>query len=340
MGFLARRLQIPIVWIWPALVHCASFCGQPLAQFPGLNGVPVTALSNAPDQGTGTSCAGGPHYQCVEFVKRVYSSLVDTSKWTGNAIDYYSTANSKGLIAYPNGGSIPPENNDILVFDGDTYGHVAIVTAVTATTVSLVEQNWSPTGTASLTIQNTNGQYTISPRGTYTIVGWLRLPGQSVNVPTGASLQITIPYPDLAFFGGNLPNSIFQTLIGPPPSNPNSTYQFSVSLQSIDGAKTTVLPTITGSITQTCVGSFFSCTLTPAIVFTNHFVGNPGLGVLSPTGIPGQPGAKVVLTNLGPPVVIGGVFPDTTLTEQLAVTLGYGGFGVTLDALGVTLVGP
>jgi len=154
----------------------APACGTSLAIYPPLNG--QNAFSNGQDQGTGCSCAGGASYQCVEYVKRFYSNVlgVDTRGWSGNADQYFATAPGKALIAFSNPNTTPPSPNDILVFQGDTYGHVSIVTEVTQTQVTVIEQNWSPNGTAILQITLAGGLYTVQPRGKYKVLGWLRVP--------------------------------------------------------------------------------------------------------------------------------------------------------------------
>lgn len=93
----------------------------------------------------------GLEYQCVELVNRalaVKSGHRNLSR-TGDADSYYWDAASKGLVAYENGGSEPPREWDVLVFDGgDTdgsVGHVAIVTQVRLATgrVEFIQQNFT-----------------------------------------------------------------------------------------------------------------------------------------------------------------------------------------------------
>jgi len=153
----------------------------------------VEAYHNGAYQGTGTSCGGlsdfGYEWQCVEYVRRFYydcglNSTRDNPDWSGNAEDYYSTATRRGLVSFANGeSSSPPRANDILCFGPYSYGHVAIVTDVSETgdntyQVDMVEQNWSDTGIASLTMsydESTNA-YTVDDRSSYEVQGWLRIP--------------------------------------------------------------------------------------------------------------------------------------------------------------------
>ncbi len=175
-----RRLRA-LVFITVLLVasgssfgDCGSDYGTSLGSYRN-----VTAYSQGSCAGTGDGT-----YQCVEYVKRFYSQAIglNTSGWHGNGTDYYGSATAKGLTAYPNGGTEAPKPDDILCFSGSTYGHVAIVTGVSATQVQLIEQNWAryscfspPNSPVTLTI--TNGHYTCSNRGSYVVQGWIRKPG-------------------------------------------------------------------------------------------------------------------------------------------------------------------
>ena len=164
----------------------------------------VDAYSNGANAGTGS----GPYeYQCVAYVKRFYRDAMgmDTSSWTGNGDMYYDSASAKGLDAYPNGGSVPPQPDDILTFNGPTYGHVAIITEVGDTYVNVIEQNWNR-NTAYATLAKTGNN--LPDRSGYHIQGWLRKPGahildQSISptiVAHGDELtfvyNIDNPYPD------------------------------------------------------------------------------------------------------------------------------------------------
>jgi probable HAF family extracellular repeat protein len=170
----------------------------------------ISALSNGVYQGTGDSCITskgqyGWQYQCVEFIKRFYSLALglNTAGWSGDAVDYFGTAAAKGLTRYENGGTVPPAPDDIIVFSGKTYGHVAIITSVSGNQIQLIEQNWSPTGVASLSLLVAGGRYTMADRGSsYKVLGWMRKPG----LPPPPSPQYTIT--DLGAFN---PRSINNT---------------------------------------------------------------------------------------------------------------------------------
>ncbi len=129
----------------------------------------------------------GYQYQCVEYIKRFYSSAgIKTTAWEAvpdNKETFFNNATKYGLTNYSNGGTIPPTPNDIIIFKGGTYGHVAVITGITLTytnqyRVDFVEQNWSDTGHWSLIMDYDPAAqtYTIQDRGTYSVVGWLKIP--------------------------------------------------------------------------------------------------------------------------------------------------------------------
>ena len=92
----------------------------------------------------------GEKWQCVEFVKRFYYEAKGhrMPDVLGNAKDFFDPAvpqgklnHRRGLVQYRNGGKAKPEVDDLLVFTGTKYGHVAIITAVSADTIEIIQQN-------------------------------------------------------------------------------------------------------------------------------------------------------------------------------------------------------
>lgn len=99
----------------------------------------------------------GLRYQCVEYVKRYYLEhyghrMPDSY---GHAKDFFQTDladgalnKARGLIQYTEPSATPPAVGDLLVFDawpGNPYGHVAIVAAVEADAIEVVQQNTGST---------------------------------------------------------------------------------------------------------------------------------------------------------------------------------------------------
>ncbi len=92
----------------------------------------------------------GEKWQCVEFVKRFYYEAKGhrMPDILGNAKDFFDPAvpqgklnHRRGLVQYRNGGKVGPEVDDLLVFTGTKYGHVAIITAVSTDTIEIIQQN-------------------------------------------------------------------------------------------------------------------------------------------------------------------------------------------------------
>lgn len=155
-----------VVSILGTSIAYASKIGDILGSYKGVN-----VYYNGP--------AGNPRfpYQCVELIKRFFKERykIDTSKWYGNAGQYFGTAKAKGLTPSPNGGSEPPSEDDILAFGGTYYGHVAIVTGVDDHYVYFVQQNAYP-WRDKLPIVNNGGKFTVKNYGSLHVQGWLRLP--------------------------------------------------------------------------------------------------------------------------------------------------------------------
>ncbi|HND34509.1 MAG TPA: CHAP domain-containing protein, partial [Myxococcota bacterium] len=112
--------------------------GTPLASHRG-----VTAFSNGGDVNYGERSTYGLSYQCVEYVNRFASEALGLGNMagTGNAKDYAGEGRS-GLTWVPNvPGPHLPTDGDILVFQGGTYGHVAVATSGGPGGVRMIQQN-------------------------------------------------------------------------------------------------------------------------------------------------------------------------------------------------------
>jgi surface antigen len=125
--------------------------------------------------------AFGLQYECTELVQRwAHYKFGEPAIWPiSKAADMWTVGPTLPVPLWqnPNGGARPPQHGDILVFAataGNPTGHVAIVSAVTATTVTVVEQNFTvngiPTGQWTWSMNGT----TVAPLGGDPVVGWLR----------------------------------------------------------------------------------------------------------------------------------------------------------------------
>ncbi len=142
----------------------------------------VVAYANAAG-GSSTYAESGTYgrkYQCVEYVNRfaVQALGLGNMKGTGNAIDYAGSGR-KGLHWVENGsGAYLPEDGDILVIGGGTYGHVAVCTSGGTGGVNIIQQN---TGSAkgSLGVKKSGSKYTVKSWYGRSVLGW-----QSRRKPT------------------------------------------------------------------------------------------------------------------------------------------------------------
>ena len=159
----------------------AASCGTTLASYAG---VPARSNLVNPDESCGGRATYGLQYQCVEYVRRFYHLVkgIETregmmgKRWNGNANTFFRTAADKGLDAFENGGSVRPRPEDILTFQGGSYGHVAIVTAVAEDHIEFVEQNFSRTGAGRLAYNPLTNKVENRKAGgeTFIVEGWLR----------------------------------------------------------------------------------------------------------------------------------------------------------------------
>lgn len=206
--FLITGLTLAASLLISAQAHAAPAIGAVLDQ---LNGIPV--YYNGPiGRSSGRNIAPdgynlGLRYQCVEFVKRYYYQRLGhrMPNASGDALHYFDPKladggfnASRGLLQYRNGSPTAPQVEDIVVFGarpGNPYGHMAIVSAVTATTLEFIQQNPGPNGHSRQTwpLRRSAGGVTIDhPR----IIGWLRLPSKK-PVPA-LPQEVAPPSPPLA----------------------------------------------------------------------------------------------------------------------------------------------
>ena len=129
----------------------------------------------------------GLTWQCVEFVKRYYYEFYHHKMPDsyGNAKDFFDPSLKDGelsekrdLIQYTNPSIEKPRVGDLVVFDGTTgnpYGHVAIISKVTAQTIEIIQQNPGPFAPSRVNfLLDTAGKpgYQIEEGR---LLGWLRM---------------------------------------------------------------------------------------------------------------------------------------------------------------------
>jgi len=186
---------VAVVGTSSAAVYTPPYWGNQIGSFT-YNEHEVGAYSNGnekfvyPDRGT-----FGYQFQCVEYVNRFYFQALGHKNMvgTGNANNYYSTASSRELVAYKNGGTTPPQMGDIICSNGNgvNVGHVAIVRQVLPDSIRVIHQNWEniplkvngvwtfnpKANYFPLKMTVSGGKYTVSQFGTgYPVTGWLHKP--------------------------------------------------------------------------------------------------------------------------------------------------------------------
>ncbi|HRY13088.1 MAG TPA: CHAP domain-containing protein [Syntrophomonadaceae bacterium] len=124
----------------------------------------------------------GQKWQCVEFAKRFYyvalhHAMPDTY---GNASDFWDEGVAagqlnyrRGLLQYRNGGEIPPQVDDLLVFTNGAYGHVAVISKVEPDQIEVVQQNVAGHSRQKLAYSIRSGRHYIGDG--QQPAGWLRL---------------------------------------------------------------------------------------------------------------------------------------------------------------------
>ncbi|MEM8906683.1 MAG: CHAP domain-containing protein [Bacteroidota bacterium] len=154
--------------------------GQIIDRF---NNIPI--YFNGPTlntQGRHVSAEGynyGLKWQCVEFVKRYYydhlhHEMPDTY---GHAKHFFirhlqdgQRNEQRDLYQFRNGGVYQPKVNDILVFVGDEYGHVAIISKVSDTSIEIMQQNVGVATRHTLELLHSKGRYYVMSKA---VIGWL-----------------------------------------------------------------------------------------------------------------------------------------------------------------------
>lgn len=144
----------------------------------------VTAYYNG-DTCIGT---GNGYYQCVELTKRYFSAKFGiTYAGYGAAYNYwYGIDGRTDLKKYQNHTRDGlPQDGDAIVFQGGSYGHIAMVSGLTGTQVKITQQNWpgsTPYAALSLSVDS-SGNIHVGNQSSYYVLGWVRAVKNGVPVP-------------------------------------------------------------------------------------------------------------------------------------------------------------
>ena len=123
----------------------------------------------------------GTQYECTELVQRwAHYKWGEPDTWpVRSAADMWNAGPTLpvALAQNPNGGASPPAFGDIIVYaatSGDPTGHVGVVAGVSATSVTVVQQNFTVNGTPTGEWTQSLSGTTVPPLGGSPVLGWLR----------------------------------------------------------------------------------------------------------------------------------------------------------------------
>jgi surface antigen len=164
----ARYFAEPVVVFTTPLYAAAPYSGGML--LATVDGVSLYASSS-------TLLSSTSIYQCTDWCKRYYSQVygLTIGGW-GNANVWFN--NTSGVLAKYANGTSAPRIGDVLCLSGGSsgFGHVAIITEVSANQIKMSNQNggtglFYPIGWTL----SRSGNTVSSPSG-FTVQGWMRKP--------------------------------------------------------------------------------------------------------------------------------------------------------------------
>lgn len=160
-----RRIRLAVLLIPFLVVACHLFIatpqahawGQVLVRASAWNGVDVHSNFPEPDPWNKYRSEYGVKWQCVELAQRFYykKGWVSAKKWpVSYAYQMYDKARTYHLATMPNGSISSVAWGDLVIWKKALRGsgHVAVVSAVNGSRVTVVEQNWSKAGKRVLTL--------------------------------------------------------------------------------------------------------------------------------------------------------------------------------------------
>ena len=186
---LATLVAAVLLMALPATVFA---WGEVFVPASSWNGVDVYSNSPAPVPWDAEGDSGwGVRWQCVELAQRFYNQKgwVGATHWPVDyAYQMYDVAPGLGLTRQANGSITALGWGDLVIWLGeratpttfDTGGHVAVVTAVNGSSVTIVEQNGLAAERGTRTIAFTGGTLS-DERGE--IRGIIKCPGGSAALP-------------------------------------------------------------------------------------------------------------------------------------------------------------
>ena len=142
----------------------------------------------------------GLDYECTELVQRwAHYKFGEPAIWPiGKAADMWSIGPTLPLplVQEPNGGRVPPQYGDIMVFaatSANPTGHAAVVRSTSWNSVTIVQENFTVNGTPTGQWTQAMSGTTVAALGGDPVVGWLHPSGPvyvpDPNVPGGQVLD-------------------------------------------------------------------------------------------------------------------------------------------------------
>jgi surface antigen len=174
---------IVFIMIENTQVFSEHIIGDVIDNFNGVNVYYNGSVSNVSGRNvTADNYNLGQKYQCVEFVKRYYyeyyhHKMPDSY---GHAKDFFNSNLKDGdfnekraLTQYRNPSQSQPKVGDLLIFGGNRYGHVAIISEVKDDEIEIIQQNPGlfEKSRINIPVNFQNGLWSIEKSR---ILGWLR----------------------------------------------------------------------------------------------------------------------------------------------------------------------
>lgn len=113
---------------------------------PGYSSQPLYCNQLNGSENPGVKDRRAWYFQCVELANRWLVDSVGAPMISGNANQMCGNADSASYDVYYRGTSYAPMPGDLLVWDGYAFGHVAVVTSVSSSSITFANQNYGQHG--------------------------------------------------------------------------------------------------------------------------------------------------------------------------------------------------
>ncbi len=166
------------------LSHGLPFTGKGGGSYPAEGTVLIRGSAWLDGHGVNVysdgAAGGSGHYQCVELINRLITTLHWSPVIWGNANLIYGDASTAYFQKYRNGSGYRPVPGDIVVWGGGYggYGHVQVVNTDNGSSLTVVEQNSAPSG---YNVDPISSSGTIAPRGSYYVEGFLHAKADTIG---------------------------------------------------------------------------------------------------------------------------------------------------------------